>query len=130
MQTGGLIYDVPAGRRDGRISLSSETSNLPPPTFNVDQLTQLFVKKGFTQEEMVTLSGKNIPYSNCTSPLNYTAFHTLAYNVNCFAFWAGCLTQERTQLADPIAVLSVTGCTTSMDNRVRTQVWIPHMHLG
>lgn len=61
MQTGGLGYEVPAGRRDGRISLVSETfTNLPPPTLNVDQLTQAFAKKGFTQEEMVTLTGKNL----------------------------------------------------------------------
>ena len=60
MQTGGIGYDVPAGRRDGKISLASDTfTNLPPPTLNVDQLTQFFAKKGFTQEEMVTLSGKN-----------------------------------------------------------------------
>lgn len=58
MQTGGLGYDVPAGRRDGRVSVASDTfTNLPPPTANVNQLTQLFSNKGFTQDEMVTLSG-------------------------------------------------------------------------
>ncbi|XP_035542488.1 peroxidase 5-like isoform X1 [Juglans regia] len=57
--TGGVRYYVPAGRRDGRISLASETlTNLPPPTLNVDQLTQSFANKGFTQEEMVTLSAR------------------------------------------------------------------------
>lgn len=57
-QAGGLGYDVPAGRRDGRVSLSTEAlSNLPPPTLNVNQLTQAFANKGLTQEEMVTLSG-------------------------------------------------------------------------
>ncbi|KAF8399755.1 hypothetical protein HHK36_015626 [Tetracentron sinense] len=55
---GLLHYHVPAGRRDGRSSRAADTfDNLPPPSFPVDKLTDIFTKKGLTQEEMVTLSG-------------------------------------------------------------------------
>ncbi|KAK9199646.1 hypothetical protein WN944_014838 [Citrus x changshan-huyou] len=55
--SGGLGYDVPAGRRDGRASKASEaTTNLPSPAFNAKQLTQSFAAKGLTQEDMVVLS--------------------------------------------------------------------------
>ncbi|GKB60354.1 peroxidase 5 [Tanacetum coccineum] len=69
--TGGLEYDVPAGRRDGRVSLIAETVGLPPPTSNLNQLTQVFSSNGLTQEDMVTLSGAHtIGRSHCTSFVN------------------------------------------------------------
>ncbi|MQM08662.1 hypothetical protein Taro_041518 [Colocasia esculenta] len=70
--SGGLRYPVPVGRRDGRVSLASETfTNLPPPTFNLSQLTQSFSSKGLTQQEMVILSGAHtIGVSHCTTISN------------------------------------------------------------
>ncbi|KAL5225117.1 hypothetical protein ABZP36_011756 [Zizania latifolia] len=68
-QTGGNAYQVPAGRRDGGVSRSSETDgNLPPPTATVNQMTQMFAAKGLTQKEMVALSGAHtIGASHCSS---------------------------------------------------------------
>ncbi|GKA07028.1 peroxidase 5-like protein [Tanacetum coccineum] len=57
LQTGGLGYNVPDGRRDGRVSLIAETMALPPSTTNLNQLTQMFSIHGLTQEDMITLSG-------------------------------------------------------------------------
>ncbi|KAL8253231.1 hypothetical protein R6Q59_036924 [Mikania micrantha] len=66
--TGGLGYDVPSGRRDGRVSQIADTKALPPATSNLAQLTQIFSTHGLTQEEMVTLSGAHtIGRSHCTS---------------------------------------------------------------
>ncbi|KAL8139723.1 hypothetical protein V2J09_005744 [Rumex salicifolius] len=66
---GGIGYDVPAGRRDGRISKDSEAfANLPPPFGDLKLLTQIFGGKGLTQEDMVVLSGAHtIGRSHCTS---------------------------------------------------------------
>ena len=69
MQSKGFYYDVPSGRRDGRISLASETfTNLPPPTANLAQLTENFASKGLNQEDLVTLSGAHsIGKADCSS---------------------------------------------------------------
>ncbi|CAL5323442.1 unnamed protein product [Camellia sinensis] len=66
--TGGLSWDVPAGRRDGRISHAAKTIDIPAPFDNLDQATQAFAKKGLTQEEMVALAGAHtIGRSHCSS---------------------------------------------------------------
>jgi len=68
-QAGGLIWDVEAGRKDGRISRASDIpGNIPTPQFNVKQLKQNFAAKHMSQEEMVTLSGAHsIGVSHCSS---------------------------------------------------------------
>ncbi|KAG6509980.1 peroxidase 5-like [Zingiber officinale] len=54
---GGIHYKVPSGRRDGRISIASDTDVLPSPDFKLAKLTDLFISKGLSQTDMVILSG-------------------------------------------------------------------------
>ncbi|XP_031390687.1 peroxidase 5-like [Punica granatum] len=111
--TGGFSYAVPAGRRDGRVSVASEAlANLPPPSLNVDQLTQSFASKGFTQEEMVTLSGAHtIGRSHCTSFRNrlYSFNATMSQDPTLDPRYAATLKQQCPQNSnDPNLVVPMT----------------------
>ncbi|CAN0928364.1 Peroxidase 5 [Linum grandiflorum] len=66
---GRINYAVPAGRRDGRVSSFADIqTNLPPPSFSAEQLSQNFARKGLTTEEMVVLSGAHsIGVAHCSS---------------------------------------------------------------
>lgn len=55
--TGGLTWQVPTGRRDGRVSLASDTTNLPGFTDSVDVQKQKFEAVGLNTQDLVTLSG-------------------------------------------------------------------------
>lgn len=67
-QSGGPIYDVPKGRKDGRRSKIMDTINLPSPNFNASQLIRIFGQHGFTTQEMVALSGAHtLGVARCSS---------------------------------------------------------------
>ncbi|KAK6156859.1 hypothetical protein DH2020_011107 [Rehmannia glutinosa] len=55
---GGPGWAVPTGRRDGRVSLASDASNLPGFTDSVDVQIQKFENKGLNTQDLVTLVGK------------------------------------------------------------------------
>ncbi|KAL6626316.1 hypothetical protein ACP70R_030042 [Stipagrostis hirtigluma subsp. patula] len=69
LSNGAVSYAVASGRRDGLTSNSSDAmQNLPPPFAQLGQITAIFAAKGFTQDELVTLSGAHsIGRAHCSS---------------------------------------------------------------
>lgn len=59
MQTSGLTWAVPTGRRDGRVSSAADAANLPGFTDSVDVQKQKFSDKGLSAQDLVTLVGKH-----------------------------------------------------------------------
>ena len=59
MQTKGLTWKVPTGRRDGRVSLASDVNNLPGPRDSVEVQKKKFADMGLNDQDLVTLVGKN-----------------------------------------------------------------------
>ncbi|KAE8772909.1 Peroxidase 2 [Hordeum vulgare] len=58
VQLGGPSWTVPLGRRDStNANEAAANSDLPPPFFDLVNLTQSFGDKGFTVTDMVALSG-------------------------------------------------------------------------
>ncbi|PON39323.1 Peroxidase [Parasponia andersonii] len=53
----GPRWSVPTGRRDGRVSLSSQVTTLPAPFDSVDVQLQKFAAKGLDDHDLVTLVG-------------------------------------------------------------------------
>ncbi|KAK4391667.1 Peroxidase 25 [Sesamum angolense] len=64
--SGGSSWGVPTGRRDGRISLSSDASTLPSPSDSVAIQRQKFAAKGLNDHDLVTLVGAHtIGHTDC-----------------------------------------------------------------
>ncbi|KAK6248397.1 hypothetical protein QUC31_019962 [Theobroma cacao] len=53
----GPSWTVPTGRRDGRVSSSSQTSSLPSPLESIAAQRQKFAAKGLDDRDLVTLVG-------------------------------------------------------------------------
>ncbi|KAL3698638.1 hypothetical protein R1sor_012714 [Riccia sorocarpa] len=66
---GGPTWNVALGRRDGLVSLASEANlNLPGANFLHSALLKVFNRQGFTEAEMVVLSGAHtIGVTHCSS---------------------------------------------------------------
>ncbi|KAG7552746.1 hem peroxidase [Arabidopsis thaliana x Arabidopsis arenosa] len=66
---GGPTWNVPTGRRDGRISNFAEArNNIPPPFGNFTTLITLFGNQGLDVKDLVLLSGAHtIGVSHCSS---------------------------------------------------------------
>ncbi|KAI3960631.1 hypothetical protein MKX01_003805 [Papaver californicum] len=66
--SGGPNWDVPKGRKDGRVSKAIETRSLPAPSFNFSQLQQSFSQRGLSLKDLVALSGGHtLGFSHCSS---------------------------------------------------------------
>ncbi|KAJ9561783.1 hypothetical protein OSB04_006943 [Centaurea solstitialis] len=66
--SGGPSWEVPKGRKDGRTSKASESTQLPAPTFNIAQLQQSFSQRGLSLEDLAALSGAHtLGFSHCSS---------------------------------------------------------------
>ncbi|PIN04106.1 Peroxidase [Handroanthus impetiginosus] len=66
--SGGPTWDVPKGRKDGRVSKANDAIQLPFPTFNISQLQQSFSQRGLSLDDLVALSGGHtLGFSHCFS---------------------------------------------------------------
>ncbi|KAI9103537.1 hypothetical protein K1719_023160 [Acacia pycnantha] len=55
--SGGVKWEVPTGRRDGRVSKASDVNNMPAPSDSVDLQKKKFADRGLNTQDLVTLVG-------------------------------------------------------------------------
>ncbi|XP_010510594.1 PREDICTED: peroxidase 30 [Camelina sativa] len=104
--TGGPSWRVPTGRRDGRISNSTEAlNNIPPPTSNFTTLQRLFANQGLNLKDLVLLSGAHtIGVSHCSS------MNTRLYN------FSTTVKQDPSLDSEYATILKATKCKSLNDN--------------
>lgn len=56
-QANGPAYEVPTGRRDGRVSNMSLAKDMPDVSDSIEILKDKFMQKGLHAKELVLLSG-------------------------------------------------------------------------
>ncbi|KAK3404503.1 hypothetical protein EUGRSUZ_K00806 [Eucalyptus grandis] len=68
----GPFWQVPTGRRDGRVSnLQDALNNLPGPAFSISALKSSFAAKGLSVKDLAVLSGGHtLGMSHCSSFTN------------------------------------------------------------
>ncbi|WVZ60660.1 hypothetical protein U9M48_010651 [Paspalum notatum var. saurae] len=66
---GGPSYAVELGRLDGLVSLSTNVDGkLPPPSFDLDQLTTMFAANNLSQADMIALSAAHtVGFAHCST---------------------------------------------------------------
>ncbi|KAK1554821.1 hypothetical protein Q3G72_017785 [Acer saccharum] len=85
--SGGPTWDVPKGRKDGRISKATDTVQLPAPTSNISELQQSFSQRGLSMKDLVALSGGHtLGFAHCSSFQkrihNFNATHDIDPTMN------------------------------------------------
>lgn len=74
MQSGGLSWQVPTGRKDGRVSIGSEALTLPGPNDTVATQKDKFSNKGLNTEDLVILAGTHTIQLNSNNLLQFSIF--------------------------------------------------------
>lgn len=117
LSSGAINYGVPSGRRDGLTSAASDASqSLPPPFAQLDRLTELFAAKGFTQDELVTLSGAHsVGRAHCGSFSQ--RIHPNVSDTMDKEYGAGLQQQCPTDAGDAVAVDQDQGTPADLDNQ-------------
>ncbi|KAG0475868.1 hypothetical protein HPP92_012313 [Vanilla planifolia] len=81
--SGGPVYDILKGRKDGRRSRIEDTINLPAPFFNASSVIRMFGQHGFSAQETVVLSGGHtLGVARCSSFKNRLAKFDTTHDVD------------------------------------------------